>query len=127
MGFMHLLVRIAHVADPNSAADLEMLVDSGALYSIAPATFLDQLGIRPDQTETFALADGSPIERQVGVATFRVAGRQTASNIIFGEPGDSSLLGVVTLEGLGFVLDLAHGGLKPIQFRLGRLGASAAA
>lgn len=126
MGFMHLNVRIAHVADPNAAADLEMLVDSGALYSIAPATFLRQLGIQPEQIETFALADGTPIERQVGFAKFGVAGRQTASNVMFGEPGDSSLLGVVTLEGLGFVLDFAHGGLKPIQFRLGRLAATAA-
>ena len=65
------------------------------------------------------------IERPVSIAHVTVAGRQAAANVIFGEPGDSTLLGVVTLEELGFVIDPAKGELKRIHFRLGRLGAAA--
>ena len=63
------------------------------------------------------------IERRIGVAHLTVQNRQAAANVIFGEPGDSTLLGVVTLEELGLVIDPSNRELKPIQFRLGRFAA----
>ena len=126
MGFVNQIVRIANLIDHTKAEELEMLADSGALYSVVPAELLDRIGVDPTHVEEFELADGSVIERRVGVAHVTVRNRQAAANVIFGEPGDSTLLGVVTLEELGFVIDPAKGDLKPIQFRLGRLASSAA-
>jgi predicted aspartyl protease len=96
-----------------------MLVDSGATYSAVPATVLKRLGIRPHRAETFSLADGSAVKRQVGSAEFSVAGRRGASTVIFGKRGDASLLGVVTLEDLGMVLDPLRRRLRPLRLRLG--------
>ena len=124
MGFVNLTVRIANLVDETKSEELEMLADSGALYSVVPTEVLDRLGVQPESIEEFELADGSVIERRVGAARFTVRNRRAVANVIFGEPGDSTLLGVVTLEGLGFVIDPSKGDLKPIQFRLGRLAAT---
>ena len=121
MGFVHLTVRIANLADHASAEEIEMLADSGALYSVVPTDILERLGVRSTHVEEFELADGSVIERRLGAAHVTVRNRQAIANVIFGKPGDSTLLGVVTLEELGFVIDPSKGDLKPIQFRLGRL------
>lgn len=127
MRFVKLTVRLANVADHARAEEIEMLADTGALYSIAPAAVLDRLGVVPTHVGEFALADGSPIERRVGAVHCTVRNRQAVANVIFGEPGDSTLLGVVTLEELGFVIDPSRGDLAPIQFRLGGLAAVAGA
>ena len=123
MGFVSLTVRIANIVDHSIAEEVEMLADSGALYSVVPSELLDRIGVRPTHVEEFELADGSVIERRMGGAHVTVRGREALANVIFGEPGDSTLLGVVTLEELGFVIDPSKGDLKPIQFRLGRLSA----
>lgn len=126
MGFVNLTVRIANMIDHTRAEEIEMLADSGALYSVVPAEVLDRVGVRSTHVEEFELADGRVIERRIGAAHFTVRDRQATANVIFGEPGDSTLLGVVTLEELGLVIDPSKGDLKPIQFRLGRLSASPA-
>jgi hypothetical protein len=49
---------------------------------------------------------------------FRLDGRQGASPVIFGEPGDSALLGAVTLEALGVLLDPLKRELRPLPMML---------
>jgi clan AA aspartic protease len=105
MGLTHVLVSIANPARPRKSARIEFMVDSGALYSVVPAGLLRGLGIRPHSERTFMLADGTQITRAVGDATFRIDDQQGASPVIFGEEGDAALLGAVSLESLGFMLD----------------------
>ena len=119
MGLTHIRATIANPARPEKRARLNFLVDSGALYSVAPATLLRRLGIAPHGTRTFTLADGTEIRRFVGDATFIVSGGRAASPIIFGEEGDSLLLGTVSLEALGFMLDPLKRTLKPLPMVLG--------
>jgi predicted aspartyl protease len=95
-----------------------MLVDSGATYSIVAAGTLRKLGIRPSGTRTFILADGTEVTRSIGPALFRFRGEEGASTVIFGEPGDASLLGVVTLEELGLILDPMRRELRPMPMSL---------
>ena len=45
-----------------------------------------------------------------------------AAPVIFGEPGDSNLLGVVTLEALGYVLDPLKRELRALPMLLAGLG-----
>ncbi len=66
------------------------------------------------------LADGKEISRQIGDATFILDGNRGASPVIFGETGDSALLGVVSLEALGFMLDPIRRVLRPLRLILGR-------
>ena len=77
------------------------------------------LGIVAHSRERFRLADGSSIERLRGDALFRFGGRRGAAPVIFGEPGDAVLLGAVTLESLGLVLDAVRRDLRPLPMVVG--------
>jgi hypothetical protein len=68
---------------------VKFLVDSGAVYSVAPAAVLRRLGIKPHSTRRFILADGREISRRIGDAVFVIDGNRGASPVIFGERGDS--------------------------------------
>src|SRR4029079_2561992 len=96
----------------------EMLVDSGASLSVAPASELRKLGIEPEKTERFSLADGSVVTREVGIARFEVAGASGGAPVIFGEPGDAWLLGALSLESLGLLLDPLKRELRPMRLLL---------
>jgi hypothetical protein len=58
MGLTSVVVRISNIADRTRAVEAEMLIDSGAIYSAAPADVLRALGIEPEKRELFQLADG---------------------------------------------------------------------
>jgi hypothetical protein len=55
----------------------------------------------------------------VGDVVFKLNGHQGASPVIFGEKGDSTLLGTVSLEALGLLLDPIRRELRPLPMVLG--------
>lgn len=118
MGLTVLEVEVGNPGNPEITEKLEFLVDSGAVYSVVPRAILERLGIRPLATQQFRLADGSKIERQKGGALFRFQENVGVADVLFGEEGDSVLLGVLTLEGLGLVLDPLRRELKPLPMIL---------
>lgn len=89
------------------------------MYSVVPRAVLEALSIRPLRKEEFRLADGSRIVRAKGIAAFRYGDRVGGADVIFGEGGDSTLLGALTLEALGLVLDPLRRELKPLPMILG--------
>jgi clan AA aspartic protease len=119
MGLTHIKVRITNPGSPRKSADLKFLVDSGAAYSVVPSQILKRLGIKPTSKRTFILADGSTVERKMGNALFRLNGHEGASPVIFGEENDSTLLGIVSLEALGMILDPLKRELRPLPMVLG--------
>ena len=123
MGLTHVRARMANPAHPRRVASLRFLVDSGAVYSLAPASVLRRLGIRPHSSRTFLLADGSEITRPIGDAIFIIDDQRAASPVIFGEEDDAALLGTVSLESLGLILDPLKRVLRPLPMVLGRLRA----
>lgn len=118
MGLTYVNVTIANPTNLKRLKRKKLLADSGALYSIVPKEVLRAIGIRPYGVETFTLADGSTIKREVGTAFLRINGRQAPSPVIFGEKGDGSLLGIIALESLGFTIDPRTGRLRPIPLLL---------
>ncbi|MGD0009643.1 MAG: aspartyl protease family protein [Terriglobia bacterium] len=121
MGLTYIQASIANPARPRRSAKLKFLVDSGALYSVVPARVLRRLGIKPGKTKTFILADGTEVKRSLGQALFRLNGDEGASPVIFGETGDSVLLGIVSLEALGLILDPLKRELRPLPMMLAPL------
>ena len=99
-------------------AEVEFLIDSGAVYSLAPARVLNKLGIRPYRKVSFSLADGTTIKRKVGDAYFEFNGHRGSAPVIFGEKGDEPLLGATTLESLGLMLDPFKRQLLPMRMLL---------
>ena len=114
MGLTVLSLEVANPADATAREAVEFLVDSGAVYSFVPRDVLTRLGIEPHSRQRFRLADGSTIERDRGDALFFYKNQRGAAPVIFGEPGDATLLGAVTLESLGFVLDAIRRDLLPL-------------
>jgi len=119
MGLTTLKIEIANPAKPKIWESIELLVDSGAIYSVIPIPVLRRLGIRSQSKEEFVLADGSRIVRRKGMAFFRYQKRIGGADVIFGEPGDSTLLGAFTLEAMGLSLDPLRRELKPLPMILG--------
>lgn len=121
MGLTFLELEVGNPATPNVTQKVEFLVDSGAVYSVVPASVLDQLGIVPLAREEFRLANGEKISRNKGIALFRYGARVGGADVVFGEEGDSLLLGALTLEALGLSLDPLRRELKPLPMLLAAL------
>lgn len=119
LGITSLNLEIGNPARPKVTEKINLLVDSGAIYSVVPEPILQRLRIRPLATEEFRLADGSTIQRRKGIALFRYGKRIGGADVIFGEPDDSHLLGALTLEALGLSLDPIRRELKPLPMILG--------
>lgn len=115
MGLTVIKVMIKNPENPSLQIEEEFLVDSGATYSVVPKQKLFQLGMQPHRTQEFMLADGTKITRDIGDAVFEFQGTRAAAPIIFGEEGDSYLLGAFTLEALGYVLDPFKRELRPMK------------
>lgn len=118
MGLTYLEVQVAGPATPEDSESVEFLVDSGAVHSVVPASILERLGVRPLDEQVFRLADGSKVVRRKGGAVFRYGERIGVADVIFGEGGDSNLMGATTLESLGLVLDPLKRELKPLPMVL---------
>jgi clan AA aspartic protease len=118
MGLTCIRASIANPARPRRTAKVKFLVDSGALYSVVPASVLRRLGIKPGKSKSFILADGTEVKRSLGQALFRLNGEEAASPVVFGEAGDSVLLGSVSLEALGLMLDPLKRELRPLPMML---------
>jgi len=121
VGLTVLELEVGNPANPETTEKIEFLIDSGAIYSVVPAPVLERLGIRPLTTQEFRLANGSKIARKKGVAVFRYGERVGGADVIFGEEGDSTLLGAFTLEALGLSLDPLRRELTPLPMLLARL------
>ncbi len=113
-----LELEVGNPANPEVTERLEFLIDSGAIYSVVPLKILEKLGIKPISEQIFRLADGSKIIRKKGIALFKYGERVGGADVIFGEEGDSILLGTFTLEALGLSLDPLRRELRPLPMIL---------
>jgi clan AA aspartic protease len=86
-------------------ATVKFLVDSGATYSLLPEKHWKAIGLKPKRTMTFTLADGTEVSRAVSECHIAIPQGEGHTPVILGEPDDEALLGTVTLEILGLVLD----------------------
>ncbi len=95
--------------------DVEAAVDTGSTFTAVPRELLQRLGVQPTRRQRFRIASGEVVENDVGDAMVRLAGLQGATPIIFGEPGEPTLLGAVTLEAFLLAVDPVHETLVPVE------------
>lgn len=82
------------------------MVDTGSELTWVPAPMLERIGIhRVKKDSPFVMANGQQITRSIGFALVRVGDAFTVDEVVFGEPGDMSLLGARSLEGLNLSVD----------------------
>ena len=94
---------------------IEAMVDTGASYSVLPASFLNRLGIVPYGAIPMTLADGSVKEYELGHAMAKIDGNSAPTIVVFGDDNMRvPLLGAYTLEGLALQVNLLDGRLETI-------------
>jgi len=118
MGITEVAVEVSNPRDQTQWRKLDLIADTGAIFSIIPRITLEQLGITPDTEETFHPADGSEIRRPPGDVFIRIDGKARTVPTIFGEPTDTPLLGVTALEILGYAIDPRTRKLEPTKMLL---------
>ena len=92
---------------------VEALVDTGASYSMMPASLLTQeLHLSPKRERTFKLADGTTKIYGWGEARFRVDGLEMNSPVVFG-PENQYLLGATSLQNFDLIADTTNHRMVP--------------
>jgi predicted aspartyl protease len=114
MGFTYIRVRVYSV-DLASWDEVEVLVDSGALFTSIPRSTLERLGLKPVTRQRLRAYGGGIIERDVGGTVVEYGERRAIVPIVFGEPEDIPVLGATALESLGYQIDPVSKKLKPIE------------
>ena len=106
IGSFRIDVEIENNAVPGVRRQVRnVLVDTGAELSCFPGALLDEMRIERRLLRRFRQADGSVLERWTGQASLYAADTWTVDQVIFGEPGDLTLLGSRSLEGLNLRVD----------------------
>ncbi|MBC8245208.1 MAG: retroviral-like aspartic protease family protein [Verrucomicrobia bacterium] len=110
MGTFHVGCKVENHVNRNRTVRLaKALVDTGSEYTWVPSKKLEKIGVEREKKDMrFAMANGQVITRSVGFAILRVANAFTIDEVVFAEPGDQTLLGARTLEGLNLVVDAAR-------------------
>jgi predicted aspartyl protease len=111
MGTFFAEVQLASPSRPDRRETLELLVDSGSMYSWVSATVLRDLGIQPTERRRILTIEGQTIERGAAEVLITLEGRTLHTLCLFGGPRDLEVLGAYTLEGFGLAID-------PVQRRL---------
>jgi predicted aspartyl protease len=70
------------------AESVRFLVDSGARYSLLPKAVWQAVGLTPKRRQSFAMADGTMVERSVSEAYFVLPQGESHTPVILGEDGD---------------------------------------
>jgi predicted aspartyl protease len=121
MGMLRIEVELVSPGNRDRRARLaSVLVDTGAELSWFPGETLEALGVNREHEERFRQATGQIVSRWTGMVGVRVGGKSVGDHVVFAEPGDQTLLGARSLEGLNLMVD-------PVNRRLVDAGAMPAA
>ena len=122
MGLTHRKMEVASPLRLGKWEAAECLIDSGAGYPVIPTETLTARGVEPSIGQELRPDNGETVVRKKGVATFKYGDRVGGADVIFGEEGDTSLVGVPTLKALGLSLDPVKRRLRPLPVLLAGLG-----
>jgi len=107
MGLFYVDCQIVNVQKPLKSALVQgLLVDSGSEATWISETILKQIGVKVTKKDVpYLMANGQTITRSVGYAILRSNGFETVDEVVFGQPGDLTLLGARALDGFGAMVD----------------------
>ena len=117
MSLTHIPGKVARAGSRRAIA-VRFLVDTGAVYTVLPEPIWRRLRLTSERSAEFVLADGTTIARGVSECRFTVAGCTATSPVVLGGPGDAALLGAVTLETLGLMVNPLSRELLPMRLML---------
>ena len=127
---MGITLITAKISNPRRArgraVEVEFLIDTGAIYSVVPGSIARKLALDKLDREEFTLADGTHRAYDVGEAFFELGERRGTSKVVFGPANVTPLLGALTLESLGLMVNPVTREVLPMRLFLAASGRRAA-
>ena len=99
---------------PDQRLTLELLVDTGATWTMLPEDVVTRLGLTASRQRTVTLANGERATYPAGQVTIQLNGEEVITVFLAGQPGCLALLGTVTLEECGLAPDPVRKALVPV-------------
>jgi clan AA aspartic protease len=118
MGITFTRAKILNPRQPRRVIELEFLIDTGAIYSVVPGSIARKLALKKLDRGEFTLADGTRRAYDIGEAFFELDDRRGTSKVVFGPPNVTPLLGALTLESLGLMVNPVTREVLPMRLHL---------
>lgn len=122
VGTFTVPVVIANPRHVERRVTLDLLVDTGATWTLLPGQVVKQLDLPTPWERSVSLASGERVTYPTGQVVMRLNGEDLTTIFLAGPPGSLGLLGAVTLEEFGLAPDPVKKTLVPVG---GLLAASA--
>ena len=116
MGIFNVTIAVANVHG-QTFEDVEVTVDTACDYTSLPRELLERLGVAVTGNAISEMADGRQVPSETGWARVRLENDDVYTRVVFGETGETSLLGVVTLEEARLGVDPTDKRLIPVNLR----------
>jgi len=114
MGIFAVPATLSNPIDPGRRLVLDLIVDTGAVYTMLPAQVVAQLGLDTPRERRVMLASGEHVTYRVGIVNLGLHGEEWPTFFLEGPAGSVPLLGAFTLEGFALAPDPVNKRLVPI-------------
>ena len=105
---------IANSDQPQRRLGVELLVDTGATYTLLPGEVVRHLDLATPWQRTATLASGEDVTYPMGHVLMRLNGEEMPTIFLAGPPGCQGLIGAVTLEEFALVANPVRQRLVPV-------------
>ena len=112
MGVLHVTIEVGDQRG-EQFEPVEVMVDTGATFTMVPAEVLRRLGLSPQRNTPARLADGTIIVDELCDTVIRLEGQTFFTPVTFGKEGEPNRLGVVALETALLAVDPVEQRLVP--------------
>ncbi len=114
MGTFSIAAGLANPQRPESRVGLDLLVDTGATWTMLPPDTVSRLGLTPRLQRAVTLASGERVTYPAGQVAIRLNGEELVTLFLQGPIGCLAVLGAVTLEEFGVAPDPVRKILVPV-------------
>jgi predicted aspartyl protease len=114
MGLFTVPVTLSHPIDSERRIVLDLIVDTGAVYTMLPAEVVGRLGLETPRERRVMLASGEQVTYRARIVNLELHGEEWPTFFLEGPPGSLARLGAFTLEGFALAPDPVNKRLVPV-------------
>lgn len=114
MGTFSVEASLANPQRPEQRLTLDLLVDTGATWTMLPSEVVTRLGLASTRQRAVTLASGERVTYPAGQVAIQLDGEEVITVFLAGPPGCLALLGAVALEEFGLAPDPVRKTLVPV-------------
>lgn len=115
MGTFSVATGLSNPEHPQQRLTLDLVVDTGATWTMLPVEIVTQLGLTATRHRTVTLANGERVTYPAGQVAIQLDGEEVITLFLAGPPNSLALLGAVALEELGLAPDPGRKILVPVD------------